>query len=114
MPTTGFLNPKIYPPDAPSTTGETAGHRSRIDKRTEKASPGYYAADLINYDDWCVAQMAQSLGKTKEYKQFIKRAGNFANMFDPHTKYMRPKDKDGKWLEKFDPLHTGGYTEGNS
>src|SRR5688572_7868673 len=40
MPTTGMLNPKIYPPDAPSTTGQTTGHRSRIDKRTEKASPG--------------------------------------------------------------------------
>ncbi|MBI5381579.1 MAG: glycoside hydrolase family 92 protein [Opitutae bacterium] len=49
MPTVGFLNPRIYPPDAPSTTGDTAGHRSRIDRRTEKAAPGYYAADLINY-----------------------------------------------------------------
>jgi predicted alpha-1,2-mannosidase len=66
------------------------------------------------YDDWCVAQMAKSLGKTKEYDQFIKRAGYFANMFDPETKYMRPKDKDGKWLPSFDPIHTGGYTEGNS
>src|ERR1700754_4158994 len=49
MPTVGVLNPKIYPPDAPSTTGKTAGHRSRIDKNTEKASPGYIAANLINY-----------------------------------------------------------------
>jgi predicted alpha-1,2-mannosidase len=49
MPTVGMLNPVIYPPDAPSTTGKTTGHRSRIDKSTEKASPGYYAADLINY-----------------------------------------------------------------
>jgi len=66
------------------------------------------------YDDWCVAQMAKSLGKTEDYKQFIKRANNFQNMFDPETKYMRPKDKNGKWLEKFDPIKTGGYTEGNA
>lgn len=66
------------------------------------------------YDDWCVAQMAKSLGKTEDYTHFMKRAGNFQNIFDPETKYMRPKYKDGRWLEKFDPIHTGGYTEGNS
>lgn len=66
------------------------------------------------YDDWCVAQMAKSLGKTNDYNQFIKRAGNYQNMFDPETRYMRPKYKDGRWLEKFDPIHTGGYTEGNA
>jgi predicted alpha-1,2-mannosidase len=66
------------------------------------------------YDDWCVAQMAKSLGKAGDYARFIKRAANFNNIFDPETKYMRPKYKDGCWLEKFDPIHTGGYTEGNS
>jgi predicted alpha-1,2-mannosidase len=66
------------------------------------------------YDDWCVAQFAKSLGKTDAHNQFIKRAGNFENIFDPQTKYMRPKDKEGKWLEKFDPVSTGGYTEGNA
>jgi predicted alpha-1,2-mannosidase len=66
------------------------------------------------YDDWCVAQMAKALGKNSDYKQFIKRAANYQNIFDPETKYMRPKDKDGHWLEKFNPLTTGGYTEGNA
>lgn len=51
MPTEGILNPDIYPhADAPISTGHTAGHRSRIDKSTEKASPGYYAADLVDFD----------------------------------------------------------------
>ncbi|MET0299740.1 MAG: glycoside hydrolase domain-containing protein, partial [Flavitalea sp.] len=49
MPTTGTVNPRIYPPDAPTTTGETAGHRSRIRKNTETATPGYYSVELINY-----------------------------------------------------------------
>ncbi|MET0242597.1 MAG: GH92 family glycosyl hydrolase [Flavitalea sp.] len=65
------------------------------------------------YDDWCVAQMAKSLGKKKEYGQFMKRASNYKNMFDPETKYMRPRMKDGSWLKNFDPIHTPGYTEGN-
>lgn len=66
------------------------------------------------YDDWCVSQMAKALGKTGDYEKFTKRANNFQNIFDPETKYMRPKSKDGFWLAKFDPIHTGGYTEGNA
>lgn len=51
MPTKGVLNPYIYPnADVPISTGETAGHRSRIDKNTEKASPGYYSVDLVDFD----------------------------------------------------------------
>jgi len=49
MPTVGIINPRIAPPDAATTTGGTAGHRSRIDKSTEKATPGYYSVDLLNY-----------------------------------------------------------------
>jgi putative alpha-1,2-mannosidase len=49
MPTTGIINPAIAPPDEPTTTGGTAGHRSRIDKSTEAASPGYYTVELLNY-----------------------------------------------------------------
>jgi predicted alpha-1,2-mannosidase len=66
------------------------------------------------YDDWCVAQMAKSLGKNADYEQFTKRAANYENIFDPETKFMRPKYPDGRWLEKFDALRTGGYTEGNA
>ncbi|MDQ7949910.1 MAG: GH92 family glycosyl hydrolase [Pedobacter sp.] len=66
------------------------------------------------YDDWCVAQLAKSLGKKADYERFIKRAGNFEHNFDQSTKYIRPKDQQGKWLENFDPIHTGGYTEGNA
>jgi predicted alpha-1,2-mannosidase len=66
------------------------------------------------YDDWCVSQMAKALGKKDDYDMFTKRANNFQNIFDTETRYMRPKSKDGKWLEKFDPIHTGGYTEGNA
>jgi putative alpha-1,2-mannosidase len=47
MPTVGELNPRMGPADGP-TTGWTTGYRSRIDKTTEKASPGYYAVKLLN------------------------------------------------------------------
>jgi len=52
MPAKGILRPGIYPnADAPISTGwKTSGHRSRIDKNTEEASPGYYKVDLIDFN----------------------------------------------------------------
>jgi len=47
MPTVGVLNTRRGPADGP-TTGWTTGYRSRIDKSTEQASPGYYAVTLMN------------------------------------------------------------------
>lgn len=66
------------------------------------------------YDDWCVAELAKSMGKTKDYETFIKRAKNYENIFDPETKYMRPKYSNGKWLAKFDPMMSHGFLEGNA
>jgi putative alpha-1,2-mannosidase len=47
MPTVGLIDPVISEPDKPSSG--RYGVRSPIDKNTEKASPGYYATDLLNY-----------------------------------------------------------------
>ena len=71
------------------------------------------------YDDWCIALMAKQLGKNDDYNYFIKRAHNYENVFDPVTGFMRPKTADGKWIEPFDPIWSGGqggrdyYTENN-
>jgi alpha-1,2-mannosidase, putative len=71
------------------------------------------------YDDWCVAQFAKALGKKKEYEQFMKRAGNYRNVFDTATKYIRMKHKDGSWVKEWDPycctsFNGTGYLEGNA
>ncbi len=68
------------------------------------------------YDDWCASQLAKALNKTNEYQMFLKRAGNYRNMFDPETKFMRPKHADGNWREDFDPLSSprNEFVEGNS
>src|SRR5690349_953801 len=47
MPTVGVLRTYRGAADAP-TTGWTSGYRSRIDKATEVASPGYYGVTLMN------------------------------------------------------------------
>ncbi len=67
------------------------------------------------YQDWCLAQMAKSLGKNDDYMMFIKRAGNYANLYDPESGWMRPKTQDGKWLNPFDPLTSDeGFVESNA
>jgi len=56
------------------------------------------------YDDWCLAQMAKALGKTDDYELFVRRAGNYRNLFDSETSFMRPRNRDGSWKTPFDPL----------
>ena len=70
---------------------------------------GYVAADLdkesasctleFAFDDWCLAQMAKSMGKTDDYSYFMTRAGNYVNLWDPETRFMRPRLADGKFLD---------------
>lgn len=68
------------------------------------------------YDDWAIAQLAHKLGKTGIYKTFMQRAGNYRNVFDPATGFMRPRMSDGTFMKNFDPLETAepGFVEGNS
>lgn len=72
------------------------------------------------YDDWCLAQMAKELGKKDDYNLFMKRAHNYQNLYKPEIGLMAPKSADGKWIEPFDPMYSGGFAgegyfaEGNS
>lgn len=72
------------------------------------------------YDDWCLAQMAKELGKKDDYDLFMKRAHNYQNLYKPEIGLMAPKSADGKWIEPFDPMYSGGFAgegyfaEGNS
>lgn len=93
---------------------------------------GYFPCDLVpeesvsrtlecSYDDWCAAQMAKSLGKEDDYDFFIKRSGNWRNVYDPQSGLVRGKDSMGKWREPFDKFYLshagdagGDYTEGNA
>ena len=67
--------------------------------------------------DWCVAQVAQKLGKTEDFEYFNKRARAYAHYYDPVTGFMRGLGKDGKFREPFSPFaaqhRQDDYTEGN-
>ena len=93
---------------------------------------GYFPTDLIKaesvsstlesvYDDYAAADMARRMGKAEDAAYFAKRADYYKNLFDPETKFMRPRKADGTWKAPFNPsalAHSesvgGDYTEGNA
>jgi putative alpha-1,2-mannosidase len=50
------------------------------------------------YTEWCVSQLAKSLGKTADETKYAARGESFKNIFDPEHGWFRPKDKDGNWV----------------
>jgi predicted alpha-1,2-mannosidase len=66
------------------------------------------------YQDWTLAQMAKALNHTDDYNYFLKRSGNYKNLFDAQSGWIRPKDVNGKWREPFDPYeYENGFVEAN-
>jgi predicted alpha-1,2-mannosidase len=66
------------------------------------------------YDDWCIAQFAEAIGRTDVYTRYIKRAQNWKNVFDPTTGFMRAR-RNGGFIEPFDPYEVNfNYTEANA
>jgi predicted alpha-1,2-mannosidase len=83
------------------------------DKEIESASKTLEYA----MDDWSFAQVAKDMGKTDDYKEFMKRSAYYKNIFDPKTRFIRAKTSDGNWREPFDPFfakYGGDYTEANA
>ena len=97
-------------PDEKETVAEVTGERRQAVSVTLENS----------YDDWCVAQLAQALGKQSDAEYFTRLAHNYENVFNPAIGFMAPKSADGQWIEPFDPKLGGGqggrdyFTEVNS
>ncbi len=68
------------------------------------------------YDDWCIYRMAKELKRPKEeIDLYAKRAMNYRNVFDPETRLMRGRNRNGEFMKPFSPLKWGdAFTEGNS
>lgn len=65
------------------------------------------------YDDYALAQLAKALGKTADYRLLQKRAGNYANVFDPQEGLVRGRHANGSWVTPFHPDGEESYiTEG--
>src|SRR5688572_2419212 len=68
------------------------------------------------YDDFTIAKLGEALKRPKEeIELYLKRSQNYRNLFDPETKLMRGKNKDGSFQFPFNPFKWGdAFTEGNS
>ena len=69
------------------------------------------------YQDWCLAQLANALGRNADAQWLLKRAQNYRNVWDPSVQFMRPRNKDGSWLTPFEPAGPNsarGFCEANS
>lgn len=89
---------------------------------TEYATRGYIAEKVVDhpvietvtkaavtktleyaYDDYALAQLAKALGDTANYHMLMKRTGNYKNVFDASTGFMRGRLEDGSWVKDFKP-----------
>lgn len=77
-------------------------------------------------DDFSIAQFAHALGDNEDYVRFLKQCENWRNLFDPKTRWIRPRQADGSWVAGFDPerslpkqtymptIEPLGFQEGNT
>lgn len=66
------------------------------------------------YDDWCIAMMADSLGRDDVANYFYQRGQYYKNVYDPSTKFFRAK-VNNNWFGPFVPDEVNfNYTEANA
>lgn len=53
------------------------------------------------YDDWCIARMAEALGRSDDCEEYSRRAMNYMKIFDGNTMFFRGKRLDGNWEPEF-------------
>lgn len=60
------------------------------------------------YDDYCIARMAEKMGKQELAAEFYKRSENYRNVYNPATSFMQPRLANGHFIANFSP---DDYTE---
>lgn len=53
------------------------------------------------FDDYCIAEMANKMGKKDIADEFYARSMNYKNVYNPATSFMQPRAKNGKFIENF-------------
>jgi predicted alpha-1,2-mannosidase len=98
-----FLNEHGYMPALHPGEKETI---DRVHPRERRQAISVTEAQ--SYDDWCTAQIARDLDHDSDYQLFLKRAGDYKNVFRQDKGHVWPKDADGNWIEPYDPSFSGG------
>ncbi len=68
-----------------------------------------------SFSAYAVAQFARALGKTADYNQLMELSKGWKKVYDPTTKFVRPKDREGNFIRDFNPTEPWkGFQEGNA
>ncbi len=66
------------------------------------------------FNDNALSAVARSLGKADDAELFACRSRYWRNLFDRSTGFVRPRTRDGGWLEPYSPWNRKGWTECNA
>lgn len=55
------------------------------------------------YDDYCIAKMAEAMGKSEIAETFYRRSQNYKNTFNPASSFTQPRDSKGNFMDNYDP-----------
>jgi len=89
------------------------------EKRSNDRNLGYAPGSLSEtleyaYDDWCVAKMAEMLGKSSLAARFYAYAKVYTNCWSTEVGWMRSRNADGTWVPwKGKTTHGQGCVESN-
>lgn len=64
--------------------------------------------------DFSIARLAAALGDQPTAERMLRRAANWRKLFDPDTRYIRPRMPDGTFMQKFTTSSAEGFVEGNT
>ncbi len=107
-----FYNEKGYMPGLRADETET---ETSVDTNWEKRQAVSVTLEA-SYNDWAIAQLAQLSGNEADKEVFLKRAGNYRNVYRADKGFMWPKDSKGMWIEPYNPGVAGRefFTENNA
>lgn len=67
------------------------------------------------FSAYATAQLAKQLGHEEDYRRLMALSDGWAKVFDDSLRLVRPRVKDGSWIDNFDPYESWrGFQEGNA
>jgi len=91
------------------TTYDAQGFLGQEDESESVSKTLEYA-----YNDWCIAVMADALGRDDVASRFGRRSQAWRHLLDPETGFFRPRSNQ-QWSSPFDPYRVDiNFTEANA
>lgn len=92
--------------EEPANKGRYLRDYLRLGYLTRQSSNGASSRTMeYAYNDFCIAQVAKSMGNSEVYMKFMKRAQNVFTLFNDSIGYFWAKDSLGRWEPNFS-LHS--------